>query len=327
MRLSLKGGRQVCCAYLHAAGVCKVIVILASEPGAPVRFSYYGAWPIEPVWWCVMSLCPCTMHAAQNDEGGHVIKAAFFDVDGTLLSFATHEMPVSTKEAIRSMREQGILTIVASGRAFYQLPSCLRSGFDAYITLNGQLCFDDRGVFRSNPIDPADVRVMVDQAAQGLYDILVMQRDRAFVSSFSESVCAIMKQSGVTYELDELDRAFDAPVYQFCAFLDPGEERIFMDATKAVKQTRWSPWFCDVVPAAGGKSYGIQAVFERYGIAPEEAVAFGDGENDLSMFEMVGTSVAMGNASDMVKAHATLVTDDVDSDGLYNACKKLGLLS
>lgn len=29
MRLSLKGGRQVCCAYLHAAGVCKVIVILA----------------------------------------------------------------------------------------------------------------------------------------------------------------------------------------------------------------------------------------------------------------------------------------------------------
>ena len=56
-------------------------------------------------------------------------------------------------------------------------------------------------------------------------------------------------------------------------------------------------------------------------------MAFGDGENDLSMFEMVGTSVAMGNASDMVKAHATLVTDDVDSDGLYNACQRLGLLS
>ena len=40
-----------------------------------------------------------------------------------------------------------------------------------------------------------------------------------------------------------------------------------MDATKAVKQTRWSRGSATFVPAAGGKSYGIQAVFERYGIA------------------------------------------------------------
>ena len=71
-----------------------------------------------------------------------MIKAAFFDIDGTLLSFKTHLMPQSTKEAIARMREQGILTIISSGRPTYQLPPCIVTGFDAYLTLNGQLCFD-----------------------------------------------------------------------------------------------------------------------------------------------------------------------------------------
>ena len=67
-----------------------------------------------------------------------MIKAAFFDIDGTLLSFKTHLMPQSTKAAIARMREQGILTIISSGRPTYQLPPCIVTGFDAYLTLNGQ---------------------------------------------------------------------------------------------------------------------------------------------------------------------------------------------
>ena len=44
------------------------------------------------------------------------------------------------------------------------------------------------------------------------------------------------------------------------------------------------------------------------------------------MFEAVGTSVAMGNAWDSVKERATFVTNDVDDDGIYHACRRLGLL-
>ena len=93
-----------------------------------------------------------------------------------------------------------------------------------------------------------------------------------------------------------------------------------------MKATRWTELFCDVVPREGGKAYGVAATLERFGLEPEEAVAFGDGENDLSMFEAVGTSVAMGNAWDSVKERATFVTNDVDDDGIYYACRRLGLL-
>ena len=71
---------------------------------------------------------------------------------------------------------------------------------------------------------------------------------------------------------------------------------------------------------------GVAATLERLGIDASEAIAFGDGENDLSMFSAVGTSVAMGNAQDTVKAAATYVTTAVDDDGICNAAKHFGLL-
>lgn len=49
-------------------------------------------------------------------------------------------------------------------------------------------------------------------------------------------------------------------------------------------------------------------------------MAFGDGGNDIPMLKHVAISVAMGNASDEVKAIADYITDDVDHDGIFNAC-------
>ncbi len=81
-----------------------------------------------------------------------------------------------------------------------------------------------------------------------------------------------------------------------------------------------------ITPANGGKDLGVAAMLERLGIDASEAIAFGDGENDLSMFSAAGKSVAMGNAQDTVKAAATYVTTAVDDDGIYNAAKHFGLL-
>lgn len=259
-------------------------------------------------------------------KGILMIKAAFFDIDGTLLSFTTHTMPASTVEALKRLRARGIKTVISSGRPTYQLPRELREGFDAYVTLNGQLCYDGEGVYRSLPIDEADVRTIVGQVKDGLYDVLVLQRERSFVNALTPRVEATAKQANLVYEPDDIDRAFDAPVYQFCAFVGTGEERVFLDRTASVAATRWTDLFCDVVPREGGKAFGVAATLERYGLSPEEAVAFGDGENDLSMFDAVGTSVAMGNAWDVVKDRASLVTTDVDDDGIWKACERLGLL-
>ena len=255
-----------------------------------------------------------------------MIKAAFFDIDGTLLSFTTHAMPPSTIRALNALRARGVRLIISSGRNISELPSEVRTAFDTFIVSNGQLCFDERGTFRDAFVDPGDVRTIVGDARAGRYDILVSLRDRTFVNRLSERVLRVGKQVNIEYREGDLEQALSNPVYQFCAFLDEGEEQQILDATTSVRTTRWHPLFCDVVPREGGKDFGVRACCERLGIRPDEAIAFGDGENDLAMFSAVGTSVAMGNAWDRVKKQADYVTDDVDADGIWNACVHFGLV-
>ena len=140
-----------------------------------------------------------------------MIRAAFFDIDGTLLSFKTHKMPESTKRALATLREKGILTIVSSGRPTYQLPPCIKTGFDAYITLSGQLCYDADGVFLSNPISKTGVASVVEQVKSGCYEALVLQGDRAFCSKLTDDVAEVARTAGLVYEPDDIDRTFDAP--------------------------------------------------------------------------------------------------------------------
>lgn len=72
------------------------------------------------------------------------------------------------------------------------------------------------------------------------------------------------------------------------------------------------------------KSRGIFRMLERIGGRPEDAVVFGDGLNDLSMFRKPFFSVAMGNAKPELKARADYVTDDNDKGGILHACLKFG---
>ena len=58
----------------------------------------------------------------------------------------------------------------------------------------------------------------------------------------------------------------------------------------------------------------------------EDAVAIGDGDNDIEMIRYAGTGVAMGNGSPWVKEIADYVTDSIEKDGLWKAFSHLGLL-
>lgn len=258
-----------------------------------------------------------------------MIRAAFFDIDGTLVSFRTHEIPASAVRALEGLRRRGVLLFLATGRSSADMPRPIREleerlPFDGTLAFNGQYCYDARGeVFRDAPIDPADVARITGLAAEGVIDIAVMQRTRMFVSRHTPRVVAAEAAVDNVTPVGDLALALEEPVYQFCAYVEPGDERLFMDVCEHVEHTRWSPNFCDVIPAGGGKPAGVAAACKRWGLDPKECVAFGDGGNDVPMFGCVGISVAMGNASDDVKAAATMVAPDIDDDGLLMACQQL----
>ena len=65
---------------------------------------------------------------------------------------------------------------------------------------------------------------------------------------------------------------------------------------------------------------------DHLGIPREETMAFGDGENDISMLKAAGTGVAMGNAAEDVMSAAGYVTTSVDENGVYNALKHFNII-
>lgn len=74
------------------------------------------------------------------------------------------------------------------------------------------------------------------------------------------------------------------------------------------------------------KRRGILRMLARVGGKPEDAVVFGDGFNDITMFKKPFFSIAMGNAREALKERADYITDDHDKGGILKACKKFGWL-
>ncbi len=88
---------------------------------------------------------------------------------------------------------------------------------------------------------------------------------------------------------------------------------------------RW-PEGWELVPEGYSKGKGIDILREKLGMRAEECYAFGDSRNDLTMLAHAGNSIAMGNATDDVKAVCTWVTDRPENDGIEKAMIHFGLI-
>ena len=81
-----------------------------------------------------------------------MIKAIFFDIDGTLASFKTHQIPLQTFDALTKLQEKGIKLFIATGRGKDGLFVLNNFPFDGYITLNGQYCYTKDELIYENTI-------------------------------------------------------------------------------------------------------------------------------------------------------------------------------
>ena len=126
-----------------------------------------------------------------------MIKAIFFDVDGTLLSFRTHRVPDSAVEALQRAREKGVKLFIASGRRKADIDQAhLPDVFDGYVTLNGSRCFlSDGTVVFERFIDREDIETLVawQQTSQAFPCALVTQ-EKLHLNFTNENVALLGRQ-------------------------------------------------------------------------------------------------------------------------------------
>lgn len=264
----------------------------------------------------------------------HDIRAVFFDVDGTLTSFTTHEVPSSTITALQRLRECGVLVFICTGRApsqFEVVARMLPVEFDGIVAANGQYCFDAQGFLDTRPIDGDDVAVIVDWLDRNPDVVATFSEcDYVYFNRITPAMEATWNQLGKTAPTRFVDdphtRPFTHETFQISPFITPEQEAELVGLCRNVTGVRWHPDFTDMIPADGGKPRGIRCFMEHHGFSREQTMAFGDGGNDMEMLQFAGVGVAMGNANDEVKAVADYVTDDVDHDGVMNALRHFGIL-
>lgn len=258
------------------------------------------------------------------------IKAVFFDIDGTLVSFKTHGIPGSAVTAIRKLQQKGIKVIVATGRSIHATQAIQHLQFDGFITFNGSYCADkDKNILFRKTIDPNNIQGLLNYTANHSLNFILMYENRIAVNEITPVINEMHSKLNLPVPpLLDRQQADSSNVLQANIFISPEEEAAFMKTVMPdCLAARWTPLFADVNPAGISKKIGVEIFCNYFGIDVTETMSFGDGGNDIAMLQYTGIGVAMGNAGEKVKAVADYVTTDPDQDGILKALEYFGVLS
>lgn len=240
-----------------------------------------------------------------------MIKVVFFDVDGTLLSHKSNSIPKSTIDALNKLKEDKILRVICSGRHYKELEEIQLEymDFDAWILLNGQIVLNNKKeIILENPLNNSKIIEMYNHKTM---PIQLLEKEDYYINFVDERV--EIAQKAIHTPVPEIKEYTGNTIYQ--AILFTNEDFQF----DGLEVTRWNPFGVDVISSGGSKGKAIQQFLDYYHISCEEAMAFGDGDNDIEMLKSVKYGIAMGNSVEALKEIAYAVCDDIDQDGLYKA--------
>ena len=278
------------------------------------------------------------------------VKAVFFDIDGTLVNDSKSVLK-STKEAIKIVKDQGVLVGVATGRGPFFVKELMDDlDLDFAVTYNGQYIFNKDRVLFASPIDKGSLRQIISYAkanqkeiAMGTRQDVVGSRIMSFgLSPLSQLVSRFvpkfltrtisnsfnrMVSKAVPQKEEDLLNLINQPIYQVLMLMTPEESEQAATTLNHLKFTRSNPFAADIINQGNSKLEGIRRVGKEYGFDLNQVMAFGDSDNDLEMLAGVGMSVAMGNGSSSVKEVAKHITTSNQEGGIHKALEYFGVLS
>lgn len=255
------------------------------------------------------------------------IRIIFFDIDGTLIDMKKKRISEKMLETLKRLKEKGILICIATGRTPVSLPKFDGVEFDAFLTFNGSYCFNREQDIFSNPIPAADVKKILENAAAISRPVSVATKTRLAANGKDADLVQYYAFAKLLVEVSEdFETVVQEEIYQIMLGCTKEEYPALMKDVQGAKITAWWERAVDVIPASSGKGAGIAKILEYYHLDPSQAMAFGDGNNDIEMLQAVGTGVAMENASQQLKAAADDFCGHVAEDGIYHYCLKHGLI-
>ena len=260
----------------------------------------------------------------------------FFDIDGTLFD-DSRNLPPSVLPSLAKAHDNGHLLLINTGRTLCNMDRRLDGfpidgwimGCGTRIILHGEtLQSMEYDLSRSLRLRQVflDLKVpVVYECDTGMY-FDPLSPEHPAIPRFRE----FSRSHGIDRILTETDPEFRA-VKMFCF----SDTRSLIDRLEKATAAIGMPYTAidrgrggwEVVPAAFSKGTGIDLVRKKLNVPFEDCYAFGDSRNDMTMFEHVGNSIAMGNAPEDVKAACSYVTARPEEDGIRKAMIRFGIMA
>lgn len=257
-----------------------------------------------------------------------MIKAAFFDIDNTLYDWETRQFVSSGIRAIRQLKKNGIKVFLCTARPYASVKEFgvfdLGIAWNGVITNCGAFVALGNRTLRKMDMTPSKVRKLCKIAlSQSLTMELVTAKTRYLIApgnpflenyhgTYSDAVPPVhhYRGEGVTGVLLFAPEQYDS---------------LFHEELPELNYYRFHEFGVDISEGEHLKGEGISIILNALGLKREEALAFGDDFQDISMKEGA-IFVAVGNGKEEVKAEADYVCPPIVEDGLLIGLKSLGAL-
>ncbi len=265
------------------------------------------------------------------------VKLFVSDIDGTLL-MPGKKISARNIDAVKKMVAAGITVTIATGRMYKAaLPIAHELGVNVpIITYNGALIKSVDGEILHAEYLPEDVVVGLVNfyERQGWY-LQNYSEDNLYYAEFNNYANyyqTTQKVQGTAIGWDGMKNK-TSHVCKLLSIADNEEQTLARIAElKAefgdrIDVTKSTPIYTEIICPGVSKAAAVNILAKKLGVDRSEVMAIGDSDNDLPMLKAAGTSIAMSNGTDEVKASCDFVTGLCEDDGFAQAVEKFVLNS
>lgn len=256
------------------------------------------------------------------------IRLIAVDLDGTLLN-NQHQMTPRTERALTAALARGVGVVIATGKtraAAEEIIARLKLTTPGVYN-QGLLVVDGDGSIPHQQLLDRDTAFEVIDLARAESIPTVIYNGLRLMAFGRQDYLDILRRYEPTLEVIAPDAVDSMPINKLMLLdwadrLPALRARLNRMLGARVTLVQAVAHSLEVLPPGASKGSGLKVVLDHLGIDPQNVMAIGDGENDLSMIEMAGVGVAMGNAYAGLKAAADYVTATNDEDGVALAVER-----